>query len=49
MMTMFLRIDLIRLLNDRSLLEACRQADGEAGSFVREALAAEIKRRNLDA
>ena len=45
---MFLRLDLIRFLNDRSLLEACRQADGEAGSVVREALATEIKRRNLD-
>jgi len=45
---MFLRLDLIRFLNDCSLLEACCQADGEAGSVVREALAAEIKRRNLD-
>ncbi len=45
---MFLRLGLIRFLNDRSSLEACRQADGEAGSVVGEALAAEIKRRYLD-
>ena len=42
---MFLRLGLIRFLNNRSLLEACREADGEAGSVVREALAAEINRR----